>query len=113
LPRQQDEQAHPQPARQAAEKGTTPVPHPTYRIRLKGHLHTRWSTWFNHLTITLEENGDTLLTGPIVDQAALHGILTRIRDLGLTLVSVIEIDPSKPDEADGNVDTRSHKETSS
>jgi hypothetical protein len=59
-----------------------------YEIRLKGHLDERWTEWFEGLSITLEENGDTLLTGPVVDQAALHGLLRKVRDLGLMLVSV-------------------------
>ena len=59
-----------------------------YEIRLKGHLDDRWAEWFESLTITLEENGDTLLTGPVIDQAALHGLLKKVRDLGLSLVSV-------------------------
>ena len=59
-----------------------------YEIRLKGHLDDRWAEWFEGLTITLEENGDTLLTGLVVDQAALHGLLKKVRDLGLLLVSV-------------------------
>src|SRR5512139_3092178 len=59
-----------------------------YEIRLKGHLEARWVKWFNGLTIRLEEDGDTLLTGPVVDQAALHGILKKVRDLGMPLVSV-------------------------
>ncbi len=59
-----------------------------YEIRLKGHLNNRWAEWFEGLTITLEEDGNTLLTGPVIDQAALHGLLKKVRDLGLTLLSV-------------------------
>jgi hypothetical protein len=64
-----------------------------YEIRLKGHLDARWANQFEGLTITLEENGDTLLTGPIIDQAALHGLLKKIRDLGLPLLSVNSVEP--------------------
>ena len=59
-----------------------------YQIRITGHLGYQWSDWFEGLTITLEEDGDTLLTGPVVDQAALHGVLKKVRDLGMPLVSV-------------------------
>jgi hypothetical protein len=59
-----------------------------YQIRLKGHLGSQWTDWFEGLTITLEEDGDTLLTGPVVDQAALHGLLKKVRDLGMPLVSI-------------------------
>ena len=64
-------------------------------IRVKGHLDNRWGDWFDGLTITLEENGDTRLTGPVVDQAALHGLLKKVRDLGLPLISVMPVDPKQ------------------
>ena len=64
-----------------------------YEIRLKGHLEARWVQWFDGLAITLEENGKTLLSGPLADQAALHGILKKVRDLGLTLLSVNSVEP--------------------
>ena len=64
-----------------------------YEIRLKGHLQARWAKWFDGLTIRLEDNGDTLLTGPLVDQAALHGLLKKVRDLGLPLLSVNSVEP--------------------
>ena len=64
-----------------------------YEIRLKGHLGSQWTDWFEGLTITLEEDGDTLLTGPVIDQAALHGLLKKVRDLGMPLVSVSPLEP--------------------
>ena len=68
-----------------------------YQIRIKGHLGARWTDWFEGLTITLEKNGDTLLTGPMVDQAALHGLLRKVRDLGLPLLSIMRVDPKHED----------------
>lgn len=68
--------------------GTDPGEGMLYQIRLEGHLGQQWTGWFGGLEITLEDNGDTLLTGPVVDQAALHGLLKKVRDLGLPLVSV-------------------------
>ena len=62
-----------------------------YQIRLKGQLGSEWAEWFGGLTITLADNGETLLTGPVIDQAALYGVLKRIRDLGLPLISVNRI----------------------
>jgi hypothetical protein len=67
----------------------TPTSNPQYyEIRLKGHLETRWVKWFDGLAIRLDENGNTLLSGLVVDQAALHGLLKKVRDLGLPLLSV-------------------------
>jgi hypothetical protein len=69
-----------------------------YQIRLKGHLGRQWTDWFEGLAITLEDNGDTLLTGPVVDQAALHGLLKKVRDLGMPLVSVGPVEPGQADQ---------------
>jgi len=68
-----------------------------YQIRIKGHLGRQWTDWFEGLTITLEDNGDTLLTGLVLDQAALYGLLKKVRDLGMPLVSV---NRGKPGQAD-------------
>ena len=64
-----------------------------YEIRIKGHLEDRWAARFEGMTLTLEDNGDTLLTGPVVDQAALHGLLRKVRDLAMPLVSVTRVSP--------------------
>ncbi len=71
-----------------------------YEIRLKGHLDDRWAVWFGDMVITLEDNGDSLLTGPLADQAALHGLLKKVRDLGVPLLSVnfVDPDPARPQE---------------
>jgi hypothetical protein len=63
-----------------------------YEIRLKGHLDDRWAEWFEGLSITLKSDGSTLLSGPLADQAALHGTLKKVRDLGLTLLSVNSVE---------------------
>jgi hypothetical protein len=73
----------------------TSMPQEFYQITVKGHLDNRWADWFEGVTITLEDNGETLLTGPVVDQAALHGLLRKVRDLGLPLVSVIHVEPEQ------------------
>jgi hypothetical protein len=64
-----------------------------YQIRIEGHLGPQWADWFGGMTITLEDNGDTLLTGPVVDQGALHGLLRKVRDLGIPLISAIRVVP--------------------
>ena len=67
-----------------------------YQIRIKGQLNSQWTDWFDGLTITLEEDGDTLLTGPVIDQSALHGLLKKVRDLGLPLISVHQVPSPEP-----------------
>ena len=76
---------------------TDPSQPMVYQIRIKGHLSGQWTDWFGGLTVTQEENGDTLLTGPVVDQAALHGLLRQVRDLGTPLLSVIRLGPGSAD----------------
>ena len=73
-----------------------------YQIRIKGHLGREWTDWFGGLTLTLEDNGETLLTGPVVDQAALHGLLRKVRDLGVPLLSVNRVEPSQAEAPDVN-----------
>ena len=72
------------------------MPLTIYEIRVAGHLSPQWADWFEGLTITLEEDGNTLLTGPVADQAALHGLLKKVRDLGMSLVSVNQVPPLEP-----------------
>ena len=71
-----------------------------YQIRIKGYLGRQWTDWFGGLTITLEDNGDTLLTGPVVDQAALYGLLKKVRDLAMPLLSVICVRPGQSEASD-------------
>jgi hypothetical protein len=91
---------------QSKEISNPPEPGPSstqlmiYQIRVKSHLAPEWTDWFEGLTITLEANGDTLLTGPVVDQAALHGLLKKVRDLGVFLVSVNGVEQSQVDTLD-------------
>ena len=67
---------------------------PLYEIRIAGHLSPQWMDWFEGLTITLEDDGSTLLSGPVADQAALHGLLKKVRDVGMPLISVNQVHPT-------------------
>lgn len=85
-----------------------------YQIRVRGHIGPQWTDWFEGLTIALEDNGDTLLSGPVVDQAALHGLLRKVRDLGMPMVSVIQVEPKQTNGPDVDMNTdqnRSKEET--
>jgi hypothetical protein len=75
-----------------------------YEIRLKGHLDTRWSTRFDGLSCTHASDGTTVIYGLVADQAALHGLLAQVRDLGLPLVSVIHVEPEQANVRDVNAD---------
>ena len=79
---------------------TDPSQTAVYQIRIHGQLDSQWTDWFEGLTITPEEDGDTLLTGPVIDQAALHGLLKKVRDLGIPLVSVNPLQPGQTDHSD-------------
>ncbi len=81
-----------------------------YEIRIKGRLDDRWADWFGGVKITLEANGNTLLIGPVVDQAALHGLLRKVRDLGMPLISVNQVDPKQANEPDVNANTVHHRQ---
>ena len=70
-----------------------------YQIRIKGHLGHEWTDWFEGLTVTLEDDGTTLLTGLVIDQAALHGLLKKVRDLGMPLVSVGPVEPGQANQS--------------
>ncbi len=76
-----------------------------YEIRLTGHLDDRWAAWFGGLSITREDNGETRLTGAVVDQAALYGLLRKVRDLGMSLVSVMRVKPRQTNEPQTDADT--------
>ena len=79
--------------REASERAQPLV----YQIRIQGHLGREWTDWFEGLTIRRTDNGDTLLSGPVVDQAALHGLLRKVRDLGMPLLSVSRVEPGQAD----------------
>ena len=78
--------------------GASPADHSgmQYEIRVKGHLGSRWTAWFDGLSLTDEDDGITVIRGPVVDQAALHGLLQKLRDVGIPLVSVTQLAPDAP-----------------
>ena len=80
--------------------GSDPGQPLVYQIRIQGHLGRQWTDWFGGLTITLEDNGETLLTGLVVDQAALHGVLRKVRDVGMPLLSVNHVKPGEAEASD-------------
>jgi hypothetical protein len=80
-----------------------------YQIRIKGHLDDRWAEWFDGLSFTRHSDGTTILAGPVADQAALHGVLRKVRNLALPLVSVIRVDREQPEVADVDVDVESNR----
>jgi hypothetical protein len=81
-----------------------------YEIRLKGHLDARWAEWFDGLSLTHASDGTTVVHGPVADQAALHGLLQKVRDIGLPLVSVIRVEPDQPADSTSDLDRSSTHE---
>jgi len=92
-----NEQQQGQPASKIVKAEPDPGQPIVYQLRIKCQLGSEWTDWFEGLHITREENGDTLLTGPVVDQAALHGLLKKVRDLGMALISVNQVEPGQTD----------------
>jgi hypothetical protein len=84
----------PPPTSGAASTGQTCIPQ--YEIRVTGHLGSRWAAWFDGLDLTTEDDGTTVIRGPVVDQAALHGLLQKLRDIGIPLVSLTQLPPDAP-----------------
>lgn len=84
-----DRTSEPSNGRPAADHG----PIPCYEIRVSGHLGARWAAWFDGMTLTNEDSGTTVIRGPVVDQAALHGQLQKLRDLGVSLLSLTQVGP--------------------
>lgn len=82
--------------------------HGLYEIRIKGHLDDRWAGWFEGMTLSRDANGETRLTGPVIDQAVLHGLLRKVRNLGVILVAVVQLDANQPDRPGANPDGSHH-----
>jgi hypothetical protein len=86
---------HPTAAPRTEAPTAEPVEAPFYEIRVGGHLGARWAAWFDGLRLTNEDDGTSVICGPVVDQAALHGLLQKLRDLGLTLLSLTRLAPEE------------------
>jgi hypothetical protein len=93
------ERQNPAPAHRDADR---------YEIRLTGHLDARWTDWFDGLAVSHSGDGTTVISGHIVDQAALHGLLQRVRDLGLPLVSVRQVEDDQPDQVQPTRESTPH-----
>ncbi len=78
-----------------------PVSTDQYEIRVEGHLAPRWAAWFDGLELSAEDDGTTVIRGSVVDQAALHGLLQKLRDIGIPLVSLTQVPPSSPNNSSG------------
>ena len=91
-----NQKTHPEPGRRISLSGAV-----TYQIKIQGHLDEYWSEWFDDLVVTYDEQDDTILTGQVTDQAALHGLLKKVRDLGLPLISVNPVECEAPDPTKG------------
>ncbi len=81
----------------SSPSNTPPIQPSIYQIRVQGHLGCQWTDWFEHMTISRDVNGETTVTGPEIDQAALHGLLSKVRNLGMPLLSVIRVGPDDAD----------------
>ena len=86
------------PATAPGPSAADPEPVPQYEIRIAGRLASRWSAWFDGLTVTTDDDGTTAIRGPVVDQAALHGLLQKLRDVGIPLISLTQLPSNAPHE---------------
>ncbi len=86
------------PAPATGPSATEPEPAPQYEVRVAGQLASRWSAWFDGLTVTTADDGTTVIRGPVVDQAALHGLIQKLRDAGIPLISLTRLLPHPPTE---------------
>ena len=93
------------------QPGPDQAPAQLYEIRVRGHLGSRWATWFDGMSLTADDDGTTVIRGPVVDQAALHGVLHTLRDLGVTLLSLIPLTPDRADVQPHDSHHRAHHQS--